>query len=225
MSLVALVALLAVAASASVCDLTGDWVVNTRLDTGGSVPGSNVSVVSITQQPDGSFTAVTVNQSQGKVWTGTIDTNRHLKVELSTLDALSVHQGVNCTTEASCKTTCPAMSTCPAHLLNPEVYYCCGACNGAFACPTNVGLLDCACNAPPPAPLTQMSGTIQPACSVVLWDCGEPISGSCEGRNPRETWHKVDAETEVVHVVYFSHFDAGYTHDTSLEVLQEYFDK
>ena len=38
---VSLVALLAVAASASVCDLTGDWVVNTRLDTGGSVPGSN----------------------------------------------------------------------------------------------------------------------------------------------------------------------------------------
>eukprot|EP01050_Picozoa_sp_SAG11_P022575 SAG11_NODE_4299_length_1964_cov_1.131367_4_plen_71_part_00 len=32
---------------------------------------------------------------------------------------------------------------------------------------------------------------------------------------------QVKPEVEVVHVVYFSHFDAGFTRDTSTEVLDQ----
>lgn len=55
----------------------------------------------------------------------------------------------DCHSEASCNKTCGAsMSKCAGG----PVYYCCGApgCGGTYACPTNAGLRDCACNAPPP---------------------------------------------------------------------------
>ena len=138
---------------------------------------------------------------------------------------------INCSTAAACGATCndgkPGGSAC-----SDGVYYCCGYCTGSHACPTNKGLQACACNPPSPAPLNFTNGTVQPQCSVVLWECGHGDGGaagsppSCEGANPRTTWHKVDrATTGTVHVVYMSHFDAGYTHDTSLEVLNEYYEK
>ena len=37
------------------------------------------------------------------------------------------------------------------------------------------------------------------------------------------TWHKTDPAITHVHVVYMSHLDVGFTRDTSLEVLDEYF--
>jgi hypothetical protein len=57
----------------------------------------------------------------------------------------------------------------------------------------------------------------------VLWDCGEPYSNSCEGTAPRATWKKINPAVAVVHLVYFSHFDAGFTKDTSMEVLDQYY--
>ena len=56
----------------------------------------------------------------------------------------------DCTTDCcgsrdTCKTTCSSYSECG------DVYYCCGApgCIGEYACPSNGGLKDCACNKGP----------------------------------------------------------------------------
>ena len=233
---------------AAVCDLSGEWLLNHRVGGGGNVPASLATSITVKQAADGSFTASCTGSCDQHVtnWTtrlGSVNADRHVETWLptnapwdhhaepnvqlmigrkDTLAALLPTTDINCTTEAECKATCKGSGTSYG-ACSTGVYYCCGKCNGVYTCPTNSGLADCACNPPPPTPLNRTRGTVQPSCKVVMWECGEPITGSCEGASPLETWHKVDRDTKHVHVVYFSHFDAGYTHDTSLEVLDQYF--
>ena len=243
----------------ALCDLSGEWLYNRR--TGGGMPSTalpaSVATTITVKQVSGLFDLVSSNATITG-WArrkGRVDTNRHVTTWLpeehpaamplrqpvqqsspaATRNDLASWRApagsINCTTATSCGATCndgkPGGSAC-----SDGVYYCCGYCTGSWSCPTNKGLQACACNPPPPAPLNLTNGTVQPQCSVVLWECGHGDGGgagsppSCEGSNPRTTWHKVDrGTTGTVHVVYMSHFDAGYTHDTSLEVLNEYYEK
>ena len=218
-----LAAICSPAAAATTCDLSGDWVANTRVGGGGSIPASTAETVHVAQAADGSFK---VTDAKGILGSGRVLPGR--SVEITWAHAVSPTPSPppppSCATAVQCNTTCvKEYKHQSAYCPGGPVYYCCGACHGTYACPTNKGLSACACNAPPPPPIIKMPGTVQPSCNIVLWDCGEPVSRSCEGSSPRATWKKINPNVKVVHVVYFSHFDAGFTKDTSMEVLEQYY--
>ena len=156
----------AVGVGADRCDLSGDWVIYTRVGGGGSIPASTAESVHVAQAPDGSFT-VTATATNQLFGSGQVQLDRHVALQLAhkLVPAPPPPPPAGCSTRASCNATCPKahpMATCPGG----PVYYCCGVCDGTYACPTNKGLAACACNAPPPPPVTSMSGTVQPACNI-----------------------------------------------------------
>ena len=214
----------AVAAAAAPCDLSGDWLALTRVGGGGSIPASDAATVRVSQSQDGRFTVS--SPDGGTIATGQVLADRNVELHFAhpVTPSPPPPPPAPCATAAACNASCVkeqghASTQCPGG----PVYYCCGICTETYACPTNTGLSACACNPPPPPPVVTMPGTVQHSCNIVLWDCGEPYSASCEGTSPRATWKKINPDVAVVHVVYFSHFDAGFTKDTSLEVLDQYY--
>eukprot|EP01047_Picozoa_sp_COSAG01_P013246 COSAG01_NODE_616_length_14815_cov_8.518076_17_plen_269_part_00 len=223
MPLLLMMLLAPIAAAPPACDLSGDWLVNTRVGAGRALPASNATTAHVVQRADGSFVATSTDPASTgwSTQAGRVEANRHVTASCqSGCAAPTIHP--DCSTAAKCNATCgpnPSGGFHSALCAADGVYYCCqpdSGCNGVHRCPSNKGLADCACTTPPPPPASGSVGTVQPSCSVVLWGCGEPVSRSCEGANPTEVWHKVDHEATNVHVVYLTHFDAGFTHDTSL---------
>ena len=219
-----LVAYFAVVAAAAPCDLSGDWLALTRVGGGGTIPASEAATVRVTQSEAGRLTVT--SQDGTAIGTGRVSADRNVELHFAhpVSPSPTPPPPAPCATAAACNASCVkeqkhASTRCPGG----PVYYCCGICYGTYACPTNAGLSACACNPPAPPPIATMPGTVQPSCNIVLWDCGEPYSASCEGSSPRATWKKINRHVDVVHVVYFSHFDAGFTKDTSMEVLDQYY--
>ena len=148
-------------AAASACDLSGDWLVNTRVGTGGTLPASNATTAHVVQKADGSYVATSTDPA-ATGWatqTGHVGANRHVTASC-TAGCAAPAKHADCSTAAKCNATCgptPSGGFHSALCAADGVYYCCqpdSGCNGVHRCPSNKGLAHCACTpSPVPAPV------------------------------------------------------------------------
>jgi len=123
-------------ASAGRCDLSGDWLANTRVGGGGSIPASTAETVRVAQAADGSFRVT--DAKGGAVGSGRVLADRNVELRFSTavVPAPAPPPPASCATEQKCNASHPGHVTkCPGG----PVYYCCGICSGTYACRPTAG--------------------------------------------------------------------------------------